>query len=38
MAASAYPIPGRDPAWRGRVAWLTVSVLLLWPLLVLTEF
>jgi phosphonate transport system permease protein len=38
MAASAYPIPDRDPAWRGRFAWLVVGVLLLWPVLVLTEF
>src|SRR3974390_1978979 len=32
------PAPARDPAWRGRLAWLAVSALLLWPLLVLTEF
>jgi phosphonate transport system permease protein len=36
--ASARPVPDRDPAWRGRVAWLAVALLLLWPLLVLTEF
>ncbi len=28
----------QDPAWRTRVFWLIVSALLLWPLLVLTEF
>jgi phosphonate transport system permease protein len=28
----------QDPAWRARVFWLLASVLLLWPLLVLTEF
>jgi phosphonate transport system permease protein len=38
MAASAHPVPYRDPAWRGRVAWLAIAVLLLWPLLLLTEF
>jgi phosphonate transport system permease protein len=32
------PAPARDPAWRGRATWLIVSILLLWPLLVLTEF
>lgn len=36
--ASGHPIPDRDPAWRSRVAWLVVAMLLLWPLLVLTEF
>ena len=28
----------RDPAWSGRLAWLAVALLLLWPMLVLTEF
>jgi phosphonate transport system permease protein len=28
----------RDPAWQGRVFWLAAAVLLLWPLLVITEF
>jgi phosphonate transport system permease protein len=36
--AGAPPSPNRDPAWRGRLAWLLVSILLLWPLLVMTEF
>jgi phosphonate transport system permease protein len=30
--------PVRDPAWRGRVFWLVAAGLLLWPLLVATEF
>jgi len=28
----------RDPAWFGRVFWLLAAVVLLWPMLVLTEF
>lgn len=28
----------RDPAWRGRVGWLLAAAVLLWPLLVWTEF
>ena len=28
----------RDPAWMGRVFWLVAGVVLLWPMLVLTEF
>ena len=28
----------RDPAWQGRVFWLVAAVLLLWPLLAITEF
>jgi phosphonate transport system permease protein len=28
----------RDPAWQGRVFWVIAGVLLLWPLLVTTEF
>ena len=32
------PVAERDPAWRSRAAWLAASMLLLWPLLVLTEF
>lgn len=30
--------PARDPAWRGRVLWLGTALVLLWPLLVATEF
>jgi phosphonate transport system permease protein len=33
------PAPAtRDPAWSGRVFWMLASLLLLWPMLVLTEF
>ena len=28
----------RDPAWLGRVSWAVLGLVLLWPLLVLTEF
>jgi phosphonate transport system permease protein len=28
----------RDPAWAGRVFWMLFAMLLLWPMLVLTEF
>jgi phosphonate transport system permease protein len=46
MAAISSSLPGasaaakayRDPAWTGRVFWLLASLVLLWPLLVLTEF
>jgi phosphonate transport system permease protein len=30
--------PGRDPAWLGRLFWLGAGAVLLWPLLVATEF
>ena len=30
--------PDRDPAWMGRLTWLALGVLLLWPLGVATEF
>jgi phosphonate transport system permease protein len=37
--ATAAPLPSlRDPAWSGRVFWLLFAGLLLWPMLVLTEF
>jgi phosphonate transport system permease protein len=32
------PPPGRDPAWLGRVFWLGAAAVLLWPLMVATEF
>jgi phosphonate transport system permease protein len=33
------PAPAtRDPAWSGRVFWMLASLMLLWPMLVLTEF
>ncbi len=31
-------IAPRDPAWLGRVFWLSLAVVLLWPLMVATEF
>jgi phosphonate transport system permease protein len=37
MASVAQPAL-RDPAWSGRVFWMLAAVLLLWPMLVLTEF
>ncbi len=37
-AIAAARMAGRDPAWSGRLAWLVVALLLLWPMLVLTEF
>jgi phosphonate transport system permease protein len=37
MASAAQPAL-RDPAWPGRVFWMLAAVLLLWPMLVLTEF
>lgn len=36
--AAALPPPARDPAWLGRVFWLGTAAVLLWPLLVATEF
>jgi phosphonate transport system permease protein len=36
--ASTRPPGDRDPAWLGRVFWIGAGVLLLWPLLVATEF
>ncbi len=39
MVASALASPARrDPAWQGRVWWMLASAVLLWPMLVLTEF
>jgi len=40
-ASSAALAPGtaiRDPAWRGRLAWLLLGAALLWPLCIGTEF
>jgi len=34
----ALPPPQRDPAWLGRVFWFGAALVLLWPLLVATEF
>jgi phosphonate transport system permease protein len=39
MAVSALASPARcDPAWQGRVFWMLACAVLLWPMLVLTEF
>jgi phosphonate transport system permease protein len=39
MAAVLGPDPAlRDPAWRGRLGWTLAACVLLWPLLVWTEF
>jgi phosphonate transport system permease protein len=38
LTASDRSTAQRDPAWRGRMAWLLASLVVLWPLLVLTEF
>ena len=38
MAGGARGVARRDPAWAGRVFWLLAAVVLLWPMLVLTEF
>jgi phosphonate transport system permease protein len=42
-SAATYPSrlrapPSRDPAWLGRLFWLGAAAVLLWPLLVATEF
>lgn len=37
-AALARPAPARDPAWVGRLFWLSAAAVLLWPMLVATEF
>jgi phosphonate transport system permease protein len=38
MAAASLPPPARDPAWAGRVFWIGAGLVLLWPLMVATEF
>jgi len=39
MTAAALPLaPARDPAWLGRVFWSGAALVLLWPLMVATEF
>jgi phosphonate transport system permease protein len=35
---SALAAPARDPAWLGRLFWLGAALVVLWPLLVATEF
>ncbi len=39
MNTAAHPAPpSRDPAWLGRLFWLGAALVLLWPLMVATEF
>src|SRR6516162_9268204 len=38
LPAARRPPPSRDPAWLQRVAWLSAAAVMLWPLLVATEF
>jgi phosphonate transport system permease protein len=41
MATSSLQTTGadmRDPAWTGRLFWMLAAIVLLWPMLVLTEF
>ena len=38
MSASLAAAPQRDPAWLGRLFWISAAVVLLWPLGVATEF
>lgn len=35
---AALPAPTRDPAWLGRLFWFGAALVLLWPMLVATEF
>ena len=37
-ATAARQPPTRDPAWLGRLFWTTAALVLLWPLMVTTEF
>jgi phosphonate transport system permease protein len=37
-AAAALSAPERDPAWLGRAFWIAAGLVLLWPLMVGTEF
>jgi phosphonate transport system permease protein len=38
MVTSEHSAPSRDPAWLARVFWISVAVVLLWPLMVASEF
>ncbi|MBL0086936.1 MAG: ABC transporter permease [Ideonella sp.] len=38
MSDLATPAPQRDPAWLGRLGWMALALVLLWPLGVATEF
>ena len=37
-ARAALPPPTRDPAWHARITWIAFALLLLWPMVVWTEF
>jgi phosphonate transport system permease protein len=37
-AVLAHAAPARDPAWLGRVFWFSAAAVVLWPMLVVTEF
>ena len=38
MVHMVNPAPSRDPAWLARVFWISVAAVLLWPLMVASEF
>ena len=38
MSAASLRAPQRDPAWLGRVFWFGAALVVLWPMLVATEF
>jgi phosphonate transport system permease protein len=38
VSAAAVPAWSRDPAWLGRVFWIGAALVVLWPMLVATEF
>jgi phosphonate transport system permease protein len=38
MVMRAHSAPSRDPAWLTRVFWISVAAVLLWPLMVASEF
>ncbi len=38
MSSKPITPPSRDPAWVARVAWMSLALVLLWPLLIATEF
>ena len=38
MAHALAPAPLRDPAWLARLFWIGAAAVLLWPLMVATEF
>ena len=38
MSAASLPAPQRDPAWLGRLFWFGAALVVLWPMLLATEF